>query len=278
MYDLLYVRKRRRRRIAAIGSLICGIVITSFIITSFVGRYAGTFSVSIANTSVNLSLSERKDGFENGKSTYLRLDNELPFNEYHYKDLPNPSVLDDENVKYNDIAALGLDEKMKPESIYYFKYTFYVKNTGNTTAYYNLTVSLSENSKSSDESGRMLDDTLRVMFFENDGNTDSHEFKYYAKEAAGNNYKENGDLTRQEFVGYNCIGGYEDAEHPLAETFDNPNTVCEYKVNNFRKDDIKRYTIVFWLEGADPQSRDSELPPKDAKLKLGVDIRAYEEK
>ena len=37
-----------------------------------------------------------------------------------------------------------------------------------------------------------------------------------------------------------------------------------------------RYTIVFWLEGADPQSDPNESYPEGATLKLGVDISAHE--
>ena len=37
-----------------------------------------------------------------------------------------------------------------------------------------------------------------------------------------------------------------------------------------------RYTMVVWLEGADPQSVPSEDYPEGATLKLSVDISAYE--
>ena len=275
MYDLLYVKKRRRRKIAALVSLISGISITSLVIISFLGSKVGAFSVSIKNSSVKLSLSE-KESFDTATS-YLRL-NKLPsFEEYHYRDLPSDDYLDNELTTYNDARALGFDDKGNAECIYYLKYTFYVKNSGNTPAKYNLTLNLTDRTKSIDGTERMIDDTLRVMVYENTPGEARKAPRIYAKEAAGNNYLKNGDITRREFVCHNSIGGYESDEYPLAETFKSPDVICEYDVANFTKDSIKRYTIVMWLEGEDPQSNTSDEPPEEAKLKLGVEIKAYEE-
>ena len=275
MYDYLYVKKRRRRVIAALVSLISGIGITSLVIVSFLGRTVGTFSVKIANSSVSLSLSE-KASFKDATS-YLRLDQIYDFQEFHYRDLPSDDYLDNEDTPLDDIRAIGKDASGKVDCLYYLKYTFYVKNTGNTPARYNLSLNLTDRTKASDDTERTLDDTVRVKMYENDVNSDKHEYKIYAKEAAGNNYLKDGKtLTRREFVGYNYIGGIESDDHPLAETFETPSIICKYSVGGFMKNDIKRYTIVIWLEGEDPQSNDTDEAPEDAKLKLGVDIKAYE--
>ena len=275
MYDLLYVKKRRRRRAAALVSLVTGISITALVIISFLGSKVGAFSVSIKNSSVKLSLSE-KESFDNPTS-YLRLTGLQSFEEFHYRDLPSDDVIDNEMTPYNDANALGFDNKGNAECMYYLKYTFYVKNSGNTTARYNLSINLLERSKSNDGTERMIDDTLRVMVYENTPGEARAEPKVYAKEAAGNNYLKNGEITRREFIGYNSIGSYESDENPLAYTFKTPDVICEYDVSNFTKDSIKRYTVVLWLEGEDPQSNSADEPPEDAKLKLGVEIRAYEE-
>ena len=276
MYDLQFVKKRRRRRAAALISLIAGIGISSFVTISFFTGKVGSFSVSLSNESVKLSLSE-KVSFDNATS-YLRLDDVLPFQEYHYKDLPDASILDDEMTAYNDLRAIGLDDNKNPECMYYVKYTFYVKNSGNTTAHYTLSLNLTDRNRTRDGTERSLEDTLRVMVFENDASSTEHDYKIYAKEAAGNNRLRNGEITNKEFVGYNSVGGTEDDNHPLAETFYSADVVCTRDVANFKYGDIKRYTIVFWLEGEDPQSNTSDEAPQDAKLKLGVEIRAYEEK
>ena len=276
MYDLPLIKRRRRRRIAAFVSLVSAMGITSFVTISFFTGRVGSFSVSIANQSVKLSLCE-KEAFNNATS-YLRLDDVYPFQEYHYKDLPEDDYLDNELTSYKDERAIGMDDDGNPECMYYVKYTFFVKNSGNTTAHYELTVRLTDRNKTRDGTDRSLEDTLRVKLYENPGDSDSHDYKIYAKAAAGNNRLSDGTVTNREFVGFNSIGYQEDEAHPLAETFTSSDIICSRDVRNFRKDDITRYTVVFWLEGEDPQSNTSDEAPEDAKLKLGVDIRAYEEK
>ena len=81
MYDLQYVRKRRRRRIAAFVALFASIGVTSLVITSFLGRRVGSFTVSLQNSSVQLALSE-KESYENPTS-YLRID-KIPSEYYEY--------------------------------------------------------------------------------------------------------------------------------------------------------------------------------------------------
>ena len=75
MYDLLFVRRRRRRKIAAVVSVISAMGVGSLAIISFLGRTVGTFTVSVQNSTVRLALSEKQD-FKNSTS-YLRID-ELP--------------------------------------------------------------------------------------------------------------------------------------------------------------------------------------------------------
>lgn len=277
MYDLYYVKKRRRRKIAAFVSLISSIGIASFVITSFLGPKVGSFSVTVANTDVKLSLSETENYDIDNTVAYLRVDELYPFVESHYKDLPSDDILDNELTPYDDPRALGYDGNGKVECMYYLKYTFYVINTGKRTAHYDLTVNLTDHTKSSDGTERMIDDTVRVRVYENDPSTGEHSSKTYAKEAAGNNRKKDGTITRQEFIGYNGVGDYESDEHPLAETFTSNSVVAHYEVGDFKRSEIKRYTLVFWLEGEDPQSNASDEPPEDAKIKFGVEIKAYEE-
>lgn len=278
MYDLPLIKRRRRRKIAAFVSLFSAMGITSLVIISFFTGRVGTFSVSVTNSAVRLALSE-KEHFEDGATTsYLRINSVQTFQEFHYKDLPSDEYIDNELTPYDDQKAMGYDDFGNAVCTYYLKYTFYVINLGNTPARYNLSINLNEVSKTHDGTNRMLDDTVRVRVYENDPASGGHNYMTYAKEAAGNNYLSDGTtITRQEFVGYNKIGGYEDDAHPLAEVFDSPNVVCTKTVNNFTKDSMKRYTIVIWLEGEDPQSNNSDDAPEDAKIKFGVDIKAYEE-
>ena len=281
MYDLQYVKKRKRRKIAALIAAFSSIGVTFFIVTSFLGRTLGTFTVSLSNSEVNLALCETKDSTKH--STYLRVNANSRYVEHSYEDFKGVlETLDDEEIS-STVGEYTIpyyeDGVMKTETgLEFFKYTFYVKNIGNKIATYEMKINISDRTRAKDASGRSLDDTLRVMVFENDADSNTHDYLIYAKKSLINNYDIDGNETDREFI-------FTDDSRPNRETdeyrlvdknFESIDTVAEYKVTNFVRNDIKRYTIVFWLEGADPQSNPEEEYPEGATLKLGVDISAYE--
>ena len=274
MYDLQYVRKRRRRRIAALVALICSIGAACLVVTSFLGRTVGTFTIAVTNTDVRLALSKKADLSD--ATTYLRVDKLYPLRETSFDNLPAHDVLDNEENDYD--YGLVRDKNGNPDSLNFIKYTFYVSNIGSTIARYNLTVKLGDRKEAVDGTQRGLDDTLRVMVYENDPSaTDSHDYTVFAKEAAEYNYDEEGNKTRREFIStYPSGSNKEDDFHKLAESFLPGQAIVKYTASNFKKGDIKRYTLVIWLEGEDPQSDNSKEIPEGASLKLGVDIAAYE--
>jgi len=282
MYDLQFVRKRRRRRIAALVALFSSMGITSLVIISFLGRSVGTFTVSLKNSEVNLALVEKKDS--NKYSTYLRINDSTPYIEYSFDYFRDKmDILDNENYTYNDIGKdeyKYLDAKTNKvvdgTVIEFFKYTFYVKNVGAKTASYDLKITIDDRTRADNNTGRSLDDTLRVMVFENEGNSEDHNYLVYAKKAAEDNYDINGDKTDQELIVSIDGNDHASEEYPLAENFSDGGTVVKYNHTNFIKDELMRYTIVVWLEGGDPQSTPGEEYPEGATLKLGVDISAHE--
>ena len=273
MYDLQYVKKRKIRKIAALGALFATIGVTSLVIVAFLGRTVGTFTISLKNTDVNLSLSEKKS-FDN-PSSYIRLGELKGLRETNFSSLPLER-LDSEETPY-DYGKM-MDEKGNFESLEFIKCTFYVRNVGNSPAQYNLSVDITDRTKSKDETSRILDDTLRVMVFDNDGNKDdSHNYRVFAKEAVDDrNTDKSGKRTTREFVSEPTYTYQEDDAHPLAETFVSSKTVANFTVSNFKKGDVRRYTIVLWLEGFDPQSKPDDEYPEGATIKLGVNIAAYE--
>ena len=279
MYDLLFVRRRRRRKIAALVSVISAMGVSSLVIISFLGRTVGTFTVSVQNSTVRLALSEKQD-FKNSTS-YLRID-ELPstYFEYSYDWFEDLDLVDDER---NDYFYGAYRENGVVEGMYYLKYTFYVKNVGTKLAQYNMSINLDECTQSNDNTSRTLDETLRVMVFENDPLAgDTHDYEVYAKNIVDSRYKtfdKDGKQTFQEFVSAypyaKADGFYEDDAHPLAKSFKNGKAIIQKKVDNFKKDDIRRYTLVYWLEGSDPQANiEGQDAPQGAKIKLSVDINA----
>ena len=275
MYDREFVKKRRRRKIAALVSLISAIGITSLVIVAFLGRFTGTFTVSLANSSVKLSLSQ-KETFENPTS-YLRIEKLDLFEEYTYESLPAQDILDNEETPYD----YGSYKNDKGEAVMrYLKYTFYVGNMGGKTAKYDLKINLLDRNKSTDGSERTLDDTLRVMVYENDvvestGQT-YHTKEIFAKEAAEYNIDKDRNRTRREFVSRYPYLNQEDEEHPLATSFKSGSEIYTYTRGGFLQGQKRRYTLVVWLEGEDPQSEFVKDAPVGASLKLGVEITAYE--
>ena len=287
MYDYVLVRRRRRRKIAALVSLICSIGVTALIIVSFLGQYTGTFTVSLTNSSVRLSLSETQS-FANPTS-YLRIDKLNLFEESTYVNVIDED-LDDENKAY-DCGQHEIKIKQKDGSfttkqvLSFFKYTFYVGNLGSKAAQYDMKVQLLECNASTDGTNRTLDDTLRVMIYENDiddnNNSGVHNVDVYAKESVGTNFDINGDVTKREFIStppnrYATGPQTEDEDHPLAISFENPKIIHTYSRDRFFASQIRRYTIVSWLEGEDRDSVSSKGNPVGATLKLGVEITAYE--
>lgn len=271
MYEQGYVKKRKRRRAAVIIVGVGAVGVTALGIVSFLGRFVGTFTVSVSNGVVNLALSETAD-FAKPESL-LRIDTLEKFEEIDYLQLPSADVLDNEETDYLHGANYtnGVVSSMN-----YFKYTFYLKNVGTKPATYNIKFNIVESQPSSDGTNRWLDDTVRVMIFDNDGYGDEHKYEVYAKEASEYNFLSDGTRTRKEFISVYPYDNTEDADHPLAEAFRSGSLITENTVANFAKNDMKRYTVVTWLEGYDPQSRDDMDPPMGASLKLGVEINAYE--
>ena len=233
----------------------------------------GFLSIKLSNSKVKLAISE-KMGFANS-STSLSVNDVAPFEENTYSALPSQDILDNEDTPY-DYGSYTNDGSSKV--MRYFKYTFYIKNIGDVFAYYTMDIKFKE-SKSSDGSGRTLSDTLRVMVYENDIGNDSensyHDVAIYAKEAAEYNIDKEGKRTRREFVSTYPYLKEEDDEHPLATSFIDSTTIASYWRQEFGKDSIRRYTLVVWLEGEDPQSQFLQEAPTGGTISFYINIDAY---
>ena len=278
MYDQAYVNKRRKRKIAALVALFSAIGVTALVIVAFLGRTVGTFTISLKNTDVSLTLCE-KINFKD-TSSYLNVKELKGLREDSFEDIISDKAMIDSETTPSNYGKI-VNEKGEYESLRFIKYTFYVTNVGKSTAEYNLSVNITDRTESNDETPRSLDDTLRVMIFENDPNDlnaeDPHKYRVFAKEAWEYENKDiNGVVTNREFVSKPTYDLKEDKDHPLAESFISSKTVAKYNVQNFKQGDVRRYTIVLWLEGYDPQSKPDDEYPEGATIKLGVNIAAYE--
>ena len=270
MYELDYVKKRIRRRVVLIATSLGTMGVSVFTIVAFLGRFVGTFTVSVNNGDVNLALCESST-FDNPQSL-LRLEHLPPYEEWTYGRLPDATILDNEETPYT-YGGIRNPETGDVTSLNYFKYTFFVKNVGSNIAQYKISYNITENKPASD--GRTLDDTVRIAIYDSSSDPDEHKLvDVFAKEAAEVNYKADGTPTMQEFIAEHPYDDTEDEDHPLAGKFKSSEVVTDYIVPKFAPNDMRRITLVVWLEGYDRQSIGE--PPQGASLKLGVSINAYE--
>lgn len=274
MFETRFVARRIRRIAIAIGTSVSAAGIGAFSIIAFMGRYVGTFTVSLDMANVSMALSE-SSSFQQPES-FLHVDSLPKYSETTYRDLPADIELDSEETDYLHGANLNPDGEI--QNISYFKYTFFLKNVGTVAARYDLKVNILENEPSTDKNPRYLDETLRVKLYDNDATLDEHDATVYAKRRSiPYSDRNTGEViwntpisvTEKEASSTNPFQGY-------AEMFETDTCICTITTDTFLRNEVKRYTLVTWLEGYD-ESSDWTLPaPEGAKLKLGVEIKAYE--
>ena len=276
MIEQRYVKKRKRRKLVAFFSGVATLGMATLILVSFLGKYSGSFTVSLNKGNVKISLCTTEnfgDGTGEGDvgevASYLKVDDLKPFDQMTYLSLPSDDIIDTQDTTW----VIGENSS---KTLNFFKYTFFVKNMGSISADYNLTVRILESTPAVD--GRKIDKLLRVMFYANDGyKKDSHNRTVYAMQSESPNKDENGEITYNEYISLSPSQA-ERARVPFpgfATPFESDDVVVSFPVNYFDQSDMNRYTIVTWVEGYDPQSTGQEAP-EGASVKLGVEISAYE--
>jgi hypothetical protein len=274
MVELASIKKRKRRKLVAILGGIASLATAVFIIVAFLGRFVGTFTVALDSGDVKLSLAE-KSSFEEATS-YIKFDQLPSFDLTTFTNLPEASTIDNEQ---NDYLYGAVPDGKGNSVLRYFKTTFYVKNTGEITADYDVKINITKNEPGTTAKGGLiyLDTILRVMVYENDAESDEHNYSVYAhKRSTPNSSTVEADIFK-EYTSYSKeskLREYGEDLPFLAEMFETDNTVVTLSNIGFTKGETKRYTIVTWLEGEDIDAQGN--PPKGGNLKLGVTINAYE--
>ena len=260
MYELNFIRKRKRRLLAAIIGGVGTIGVTTFTIAAFLGHNVGSFTVSLESKNVQLTLSE-KSNFDT-RSSFLRVNQVPEFQEFTYRDFEKygDDVIDSDQTD----VTLGENDNNK---LNFLKYTFFIKNVGTDSAKYDLSLLIKENVASED--GRTLDDTVRVMVYENgDSNV-------YAKRLTVPHLDENGQPDYSAPISVDKPDST--PEYPFegyAKMFVSSTEVMSEHSVEIKVGEVKRYTIVTWLEGF--RSSNDVNAPIGASIKLGVEINAYE--
>ena len=265
MYELELVRRRKRRIRAAIIGGIGTIGVATFSIAAFLGHRVGSFTVSMEAKNAKLTLSEKSDFVDS--TSFLHV-GELPgFQLYTYsrfKSLGGSNALDDENNDY----TFGIRTNRKGKTFTDFlKYTFFVKNVGDDPAEYDLSLAIKEVVATSE--GKNLEDTLRVMVI-SDG-----EAEVYAKRLQVPNLDENGQPDYRAPISVNKYDATKSFPFEgYAEMFKSQKEVMSQEAQHIEANEVRKYTIVTWLEGFQASGDADTL--KGASIKLGVEINAYE--
>ncbi len=270
MYELDYVKKRKRKKWAVIIGGISGITISTFAIIAFLGKAVGTFTVSLETGNVKLALSQESSFLSS--TSHLKADVASKFQEYTYSNFANygDDVIDSE--KTDSTLGANINKEGEVTSLNFYKYTFFVKNVGTSDCRYNFSLNITGQSGSSD--GRTIDNTLRVTLYEN-SDASTHNKTTYGKRSATPHVNSNGEadyrspisISESEATETNPFQGY-------AEEFTSSSVILSFQSERFTVNEVKRYTVVFWFEGY--RSSNLEEAPEGAKMNLGVRINANE--
>ena len=235
-----YLANRRLYRIA-FALFAAFFVMLAFI--TYYGQNSGNFVMTIDD-----------DGFKRG----LVLCDSSEFTT-HSQYLSASPVVDVMDTTYGIIEEelpliLQTDADYTDNKSRYLAYTFYVKNTGveNTLLYYKLSIT--------DES-RDLSKALRVLIVADGVVVDKDALNEIESESS--RFYMAPDSVEHNYPSY----------MPTPIYFISDDVVCSERVENLRPEQSKKFTIVMWLEGEDPECNSNLY---GAKIKMSLEFSVEE--
>ena len=267
MYNFGLVKRRRRRKIAAIFAIVGAIGVSIFAIIAFLGHQVGTFTVSLKNSGVSLTMFQHVDLQEQEETTYLSINNLDSFTAaYSYKWFKNDSKGYTFDKIHSEESSYELGKSQIGTGLGFFKYTFYIKNSGSIDATYDMDIELTENIKPQNGAAS-LDEYLRLAIFEGafQGNTVKDPVVYARRS------KSRYDASHETYKEY--VSGPEGTTNYFgeAELFESDSLLATV-TNSLKTNEYRMYTLLFWLEGEDNECKDL---PDQASLRIGATINAY---
>lgn len=258
MVDLSIIRKRKAKKIVAIVGSITAACVAVICTIAVLGQKSAPLTVSLNNSGASLALTESTSS-DSAKTSFLLAKDTPGYTEFDGTAFP---YYEKSNELDSELSESVLTEDK--ESTLFFKYTFYVENTGDIASDYSLSLNISYPNRTA--STFDLANILRVRFYEN-SDLNAHNYTTYAKATSYFDNDANSFVEGQEHVS--------GVDSPLAEKFLSNKTVLTSEISNFKPKEIMRYTFVLWLEGNDPDSEGKEAPV-GSSLALGVNISAHE--
>ena len=261
MYNFELVKRRRRRKAAAIFAIVGAIGVSIFAIVAFLGQQVGTFTINLKNSGVSLSMYRHEDKADEEETTYLTANDLQNFSAaFSYQWFLNSSKGYSFDKIHSEETGAELGVSSVGGGMGFFKYTFYIRNSGDIDATYDMDIELTENIKPKNGAAS-LDEYLRLMIFEGDKTPVVYARRSKSRyDASHETYKEyvSGPVGTANYYGE-------------AELFES-DTLLATVTNNLKTRESRMYTLLFWLEGEDNECKDL---PDEASLRIGATINAY---
>lgn len=217
---ILEVKRRKlRNRIFTLGVFITGLLSIAFAVITFYGQNAGNFVMAVDY-----------DSFQRG----ITLSTNREFEDYTFQLMTEPI----EDAREMTYSWLKIDEVLNTDGNYvdpdydYVAYTFYIMNNGEETVDITYHIQMTEATYGIEDAIRILvieDDVNETMYQTLDGLTEEGTFPEYP------------------------------SVMPVGKLFLNSNTVMRKTFNKFEPFQIKKFTVIMWLEGYDPDTGDNVL-------------------
>ena len=277
-YTEKYARKRRRKIFASFMLLVSTIALVTFIMIAFIGNEVGRYTIQLKSNNTQLTMDYSRDFTR--PTTLLRAESLEKVYPIMSDSLPDDDEIDNQAGSHNGEYRDPYGEFVHS---LYFAYTFFVKNTGETPADYQVWIRL-KTSTSANPEEVPIEEYVRVRVYENRDYGEeaalTHENQTFAKRTNQLIYDEYDQPIYRE-----CIARTSDdyktcsADKPInavrAEEFLNIQEITRYEIEAFPPEAVMRYTIVIWLEGDDPDCQGQI--PQDASLEFSMDISSFTE-
>lgn len=225
-----------------LGTLLCGCTIVKK--SQLKQNTEGTFVIRMdnENTSLKLDVHSSFDSL----TDFIEDTNISTLSGAYCYSWFNESI----NYKFSDIHNEYTEPEMDrtEKGIPFYKFTFFIKNTGDSESNYYMDIALKGIEKNH------VDESIRVLAFEGD-----NKQTVYAKASKTNSNSNGKELIQCDNESLGLAEIISENEITIG-----PRTLGADK-------DIK-YTLLFWIEGTDPEC---EVLPDDVTFNVEVNIKAY---
>lgn len=268
MYNFSLVKRKKRNKRIAIATIVGSIGVASMCIVAFLGRQVGTFTINLKNEGVELAMVYPSNSED--ETTYINATGLDSFvGAYTYEWFFSSKTCGIDQIHNLDTSYTiaqetdGLDGE--GVGLRFFKISFLVRNVGVLNASYDLTVNLTSNTQPMNSDAVSVDEYLRVWILEGENDRTGTVFAHYSNEREPD---EKGRKYTKEYVS-GKEGDYD--YHGEAELFNLDGRELAKVTNSLSSTQERMYTLVFWLEGKDPECSNI---PKNASLRIGATINA----